>query len=212
MSDFLQPNNMQLKKINTELQQALQNMGLVEANELQLETYSVLKSGQPLVVCAPEKSGKTTAIQLHVIQRLQSPKDLSPRVLIMLADDQSVRDFQESFASMNACNKLRSFYVFDKTDIDEEKNQISLGIDIIIGTPNKLNALFAGAGFDVNQLQMVIFDDFDLILKNRFEPIVNRLLESIHKGQRLFFCSQITERVEAMAFKWIEEPEFFELD
>lgn len=203
---------MQLKKINTELQQALQEMGFIEANELQSATYSLLKSGQPLVVVAPKQSGRTTTIQLQVIQRLQNPRELSPRAMIMLADDQSVRDFQESFALMNKYNKLRVFYVFDKTDIDEEKNQISLGIDLIVGTPNKLNTLFAGAGFDVNQLQMVVFDDFDVLMKNRHETTVNRLLESIHKGQRLFFCSQVTERVEAMAYKWVEEPEFFELD
>lgn len=203
---------MQLKKINTELQQALQEMGLIEANELQSVTYSLLKSGQPLVVVAPKQSGRTTTIQLQVIQRLQNPRELSPRAMIMLADDQSVRDFQESFALMNKYNKLRVFYVFDKTDIDEEKNQISLGIDLIVGPPNKLNTLFAGAGFDVNQLQMVVFDDFDVLMKNRHETTVNRLLESIHKGQRLFFCTQVTERVEAMAYKWMEEPEFFELE
>jgi len=203
---------MQLKKINNILQQGLSEMDLFEANELQLETYTSIKSGQPLVVVAPNGSGKTTVIQLQIIQKLQSPKELSPRALVMLVDDQAVRDFRESFSQMNKYNKLREFYVFDKTDIDEEKNQISLGIDVLVGTPNKLNTLFAGAGFDVNQLQMVLFDDFDVILKNRHETTVNRLLESIHKGQRLFFCSKVTERVEAMAHKWMEEPEFFELE
>lgn len=203
---------MQLKKINTQLQQGLSEMNLFEANELQLETYATIKSGNPLVVVAPKGSGKTTVIQLHLIQKLQFPKELSPRSLVMLIDDQAVRDFRETFSEMNKYNKLREFYVFDKTDIDEEKNQISLGIDVLIGTPNKLNALFSGAGFDVNQLQMVVFDDFDMLLKNRHEATINRLLQSIHKGQRLFFCNQVTERVEAMAYKWIEEPEFFELD
>ncbi|RXR20289.1 DEAD/DEAH box helicase [Flavobacterium stagni] len=203
---------MQLKKINTALQQALVALGLTEANELQQETFSTIKSGVDAVIQSPEGSGKSTTIALNVIQRLDKPFQLSPRALIICLDKAKVLEMVEIFDSLNKFNQLRVYYVHDKTNLDEDKNQISLGIDVLIGTPNQLTAMFGSAGFDVNQLKLFILDDADLIFKNRYEPKILRLSESIEKVQRLFFCSQITERTEMIAENIMIEPLFFEMD
>lgn len=203
---------MQLKKINTALQQALIAQGLTEANELQQETFSTIKSGVDAVIQSPEGSGKSTTIALNVIQRLDKPFQLSPRALIICLDKAKVLEMVEIFDSLNKFNQLRVYYVHDKTNLDEDKNQISLGIDVLIGTPNQLTAMFGSAGFDVNQLKLFILDDADLIFKNRYEPKILRLSESIEKVQRLFFCSQITERTEMIAENIMIEPLFFEMD
>jgi Lhr-like helicase len=55
---------MQLKKINPKLQQALVENELTEANELQQETFSTIKSGVDAVIQSPHGSGKTTTIVL----------------------------------------------------------------------------------------------------------------------------------------------------
>ena len=38
--------------------------------------------------------------------------------------------------------------------MDHDKNMISVGVDILIGTPIRMNDMFATAGYDVNQLKM----------------------------------------------------------
>jgi ATP-dependent RNA helicase RhlE len=55
---------MKLKKINEVLQNALIESGLTEANELQQETFSTIKSGADCLIVAPKGSGKTTTIVL----------------------------------------------------------------------------------------------------------------------------------------------------
>ena len=49
---------MKLKKINENLQQALIENGLTEANEMQRDTFSTIKSGADCVIIAPANSGK----------------------------------------------------------------------------------------------------------------------------------------------------------
>ena len=204
---------MNLKKINTNLQKALIENGLTEANELQIETFSPIKSGADLVIQSPKGTGKTTALILNVIHKLKEAQEESPRALIMVEDKQQVLEFQELFERLNKYNELRVYITHDKSDIDEDKNQISAGIDVLIGTPNRLNEMFSGAGFNVNRLQVIAFDDFDVLLRNRYESIILRLLMSMEKGQRLFFCSQITERVEAVTLTDEErEPMFLETE
>lgn len=204
---------MQLKKINPSLQKALIENGLTEANELQIETFSPIKSGVDIVIQSPKGTGKTTALILNIIQKLKEPLEESPRALIMVEDKQQVLEFQELFEKLNKYNQLRVYITHDKSDIDEDKNQISVGIDVLIGTPNRLNEMFSGAGFNVNRLQVIAFDDFDVLLRNRYESVILRLLMSMEKGQRIFFCSQVTERVEAVALNDEErEPIFLETD
>ena len=87
-----------------------------------------------------------------------------------------------------------------------------MGLDILIGTPNKINAMFSSAGFNINTVKLMIVDDADILFRNRMDAIVLRLSNSIEKTQRLFFCSQITERVESLADKIMIEPLFFEME
>ena len=60
---------MKLKKINENLQKALIENGLTEANDMQQETFSTLKSGADCIIIAPNGSGKSTTIVLNVIQQ-----------------------------------------------------------------------------------------------------------------------------------------------
>lgn len=203
---------MKLKKINEGLQQRLVAAGLTEANELQEGTFSTIKSGVDAVIQSGKGSGKTTTIVINVVQRLLKPFEESPRVLIMVQDKPQVLEMVDLFNQLGKNNDLRVYGVHDKTDLDEDKNQISLGIDILVGTCNKLNMLFSGAGFNVNLLQMVIVDDADILLRNRMDAIIKRISDSINKTQRIFFCNEITEKIEFLAEKIMIEPVFLEAD
>jgi ATP-dependent RNA helicase RhlE len=201
-----------LKKINPFLQQALAENGLVEPNELQRDTFSTIKSGADCVIIAPPGSGKSTTIVLNVIQKLQKPEGESTRALVVVDSKESMLEMEAAFVAFAKYNELRIYATSDKSDIDNDKNQISLGVDVLVGTPNKINALFSGAGFNMNTIKMLVVDDADLIFRSRHEAIVQRLSESVSKTQRIFTAAEITERLEVMADKMLIEPLWFEPD
>jgi ATP-dependent RNA helicase RhlE len=203
---------MNLKKINPNLQKALQEVGLTEANELQQETFSAIKSGVDVVIQAPKGSGKTTTIVLNVIQKMEKAIGESTRALVLVQDKEHVLAMLELFENLGSYTDLRYFGVHDKGDIDYDKNQISLGCDILIGTPNKINAMFSSAGFNMNTIKMFVVDDADEMMRNRYDPVLLRLNNSVEKTQRVMFCTTITERVEILAEKIMPEPLFFEME
>ncbi len=203
---------MKLKKIHPTLQSALAENGLTEPTELQLETWSTLKSGADCVIIAPAGSGKTTAIVINVIQKLEKEVGESTRTLIFAEDKAKVLELEELFEKYGSNTNLRVLGVHDKGDIDYDKNIISLGADVLIGTPTKINALFSSAGFNLNTVKMFIVDDADILFKARMDAIVQRLSGSVEKTQRIFFAETATERVEALADKIMIEPMFFEMD
>ncbi len=203
---------MNLKKINPHLQQALVEAGLIEANELQQTTFSAVKSGADAVIQSPVGSGKTTTIVLNVIQKLDKAQGESTRALILVLGKEQVLAMVDLFRQLGKYTDLRVIGVHDKTDIDEDKNQISAGMDVLIGTPTKINAMFSSAGFNMTTIKMFATDDADEIVRLRQDSIIQRLSMSVEKTQRLFFCNQITEKLEVLADKIMIDPLFFEAE
>lgn len=203
---------MKLKKINERLQDGLIENGLTEANALQLETFSTIKSGADCVIISPKESGKTTTIVLNVIQQLAGKTEESPRALIIVEDKAKVLEMVDLFNAYGKYTNLEVYGVNEKGDMDYDKNYISTGIDVLIGTPTKLNDMFSTAGYNVNRLKMFIVDDADPILKLRHEPKIMRISNSIAKTQRIIFAETLTERVEILAEKMLVEPYLFDMD
>jgi len=203
---------MKLKKINENLQEALVANGLTEANEMQEETFSTFKSGADCIVIAPKGSGKSVTIVLNVIQKLAGSTEESPRALIIVEDKDKVLEMVTLFEKFGKNSDLEIFGVHDKGDMDYDKNYISTGVDVLIGTPNKLNDMFTTAGYNVNRLRMLILDDADSILKLRHETKIMRISNSISKTQRIIFSDVFSERVEILADKMLVEAFVFDFE
>jgi ATP-dependent RNA helicase RhlE len=199
-----------LKKINPGLSEALEDAGFTQPTELQKKTFGTIKSGADCVLSADDEQGKSTAIVMNVIQKLEKEFEESPRALIIVQTKEKVLEMMEQFKLFGRNTDLRVYGVHEKGDLDYDKNQISLGIDVLIGTPQRLSDMFASAGFDVNQLKMFILDDAYEILKLRHDVRIMRMSDGIPKTQRLFFTHTISDRVEALADKIMIEPAFFE--
>jgi ATP-dependent RNA helicase RhlE len=203
---------MKLKKINENLQTALIDAGLTEANDLQQETFSTLKSGADCIIISPPQTGKSTTIVLNVIQQLVAEGEESPRALIIVEDKAKVLEMEELFEKLGNYTNLRVYGVHDKGDMEYDKNYISTGIDVLIGTPNRLSEMFTTAGYNINRLKMFILDDADPILKLRHETKIMRISNSITKTQRIIFSDTLTDRIDVLAEKMLVEPFLFEME
>lgn len=202
---------MKLKKINEALRQALSEQGLEHPTDLQRRTFGRIKSGVDTLLIAPSVQGKTLAQSIAAIQRVEKPLEarIATQVLVVVRDKEAVESLLELYGRINVRNNLRVYGVHERTDIDEDKNLLSLGNDILIGTAERLNEFFSSAGFDVNQLKMYIVDDLDVQLRSRLEPRLYRLSESIGKTQRLYLTTAYDDRVDAFVAKTMNED--FEL-
>ena len=203
---------MNLKKINENLKTALVENNLKDANSLQKDTFSTIKSGSDCLIISGAGSGKSTTIVLNVIQQLQAEGEESPRALIIVADKAKVLEMESLFEKFGNYTNLRVYGIHDKGDTEFDKNYISTGIDVLIGTPNKLSEMFSTAGYNINRLKMFILDDADAILKLRHETKIMRISNSITKTQRIVFAEIFSERVEVLTDKMLIEPSIFDFE
>ncbi|UUV21485.1 DEAD/DEAH box helicase [Paenimyroides aestuarii] len=207
---------MNLKKINPNLKQALAEKGLTEAPAVIKEAFGTIKSGNDVVLVIENQEERAEAIAISVIQRLEKAFMLSPRALVIVEDKPQALEMEALFKELAKYTNLRIFMTHDKTDLDEDKNQISLGIDVLIGTPERLSFMFGNAGFDVNQLKMLVINNTDELLRLRHDSRLYRLSESIGKTQRMYVTQQETERLEIFVDKtmldsyWFSDDDFEE--
>ena len=203
---------MNLKKINPNLQQALIENGLTEAPNVIKEAFGTIKSGNDVVLIIEDQKEREQAVAISVIQRLEKAVMLSPRALVIVEDKPQALEMEAVFKKLAKYTNLRIFMTHDKTDLDEDKNQISVGIDVLIGTPERLSFMFGNAGFDVNQLKMLVINNTDELLRLRHDTRLYRLSESIDKTQRLYVSEQETERLEIFVDKTMLDSYWFEDD
>ena len=207
---------MKLKKINPQLQQALIENGLTEPTTVLKEAFGTIKSGNDVVLIIENAEEREDVIAISVIQRLEKAFMLSPRALVIVQDKEEALRMEAKFKAYAKHTDLRIFMCHDKTDLDEDKNLISVGIDVLIGTPERLNLMFSTAGFDVNQLKMFVLNNTDELLRKRHDTRLYRLSESIGKTQRLYVSEHETERLETFVDKtmldsyWFADEEDFD--
>src|SRR5690606_9938927 len=170
---------MKLKKINQNLLQALQQNGYETVSTILQDAFGTIKSGNDVVLIIENDADCYDAIAISVIQRLEKPFMLSPRALVVVKDKEQALKMEEVFKKLAKYTELRIFMTHEKTDLDEDKNLISVGIDVLIGTPERLALMLSTAGYDVNQLKMWVINDTDELLRLRHDTKLYRLSESI---------------------------------
>lgn len=200
---------MKLKKLNPLLAIQIEELQ-IPITPLIKECFSTIKSGSDVVVISQYTEERENLLVLATIQRLEKPEMLSPRALIIAPDKETVLRLYEKFENYAKKNELRIFYTHEKTNLDEDKNLISLGIDVLIGTPERLNLMFSTAGYDVNQLKILAFASINQMLKTRMDGKLQRLSESIGKTQRLFFAEDYYEKTDFFVERIAIEPYWFD--
>lgn len=200
---------MKLKKINIQLEEALKTNGYEVPTLLQKKTFGTIKSGIDTLLIADSDQGKTLCLVIAAIQRIgfvdEETEEIATQALIVVKDKEHVLEMVELFEKLGSNLNIRVYGVHERTDLDNDKNMLSLGNDVLIGTPERLNEMFSGAGFDVNQLKFYIIDGVDELLRNRLEPKLFRLSDSIGKTQRLYAGSLYDERLELFIDKTMSE-------
>jgi len=185
---------MPFKKLIEPLKDSIQNKGFEEPLPLQKKILSKIKGGSSMFVIAPKGSGKTTSIVISVIQKLKNAFEDAPRALIFVKDKQAALDLELEFNAYKRGTDLRVYCAYDEKSIDDQKDEIYFGTDIVIATPKRLNKIFFLNGINLNKLQMCIVEDAEFLFRNNNLAEVTRTPESIGKCQYLVFSDKFDTR------------------
>ncbi|MFD2550270.1 DEAD/DEAH box helicase [Bizionia sediminis] len=199
---------MSFKKLHPLLKEALVAQDMHAAMPLQKTLLPKLKSGINMYVVAKSGTGKTTALVLATVHKLQAQaKGDSPRALIMVKDKESGLALKQTFERFTANTDLRIYCVHDTSSIEKQKDDIYVGTDIIIATPKRLNKLYFINGIHLGELQILALDDAHLILQANFQNDVLRVSDSLKKCQYLIFTEVLSAKLKSLEHSMMHHAE-----
>ena len=204
---------MKLKKLIPNLANAIIDAELDEdPKELQSACIPKIKSGADLFAIAPEGSGKSTAIVIGVIQQLKEAFEEAPRAIIMAENREKAFALEEQFEVFGKYTDLRTFVAFDQGNMQYQKDSIYEGLDILIGTPKRINELLSNTGIPCSELKMLVVDDAETIFPNRHHPVVYRIADGAKKIQCLIFANRWHEKMDDLSERIMKNPVHLEIE
>lgn len=203
---------MSFKKLNPPLKEALERLGIEEPLPFQKKILPKIKSGRDLYILAPENSGKTTALVISTIQKLESAAfEDAPRALIYVKDKEAAMELEKEFKKFTRYMDLRIFSAYDEPDIEVQKVAIYEGVDIVIATPKKLFKLFSITGINVSQLKLLIVEDAEFITNTGIFNDLIRIPQHISKCQYLVFASETNSKIERLRDSFMARAEVLKM-
>lgn len=212
-SEFITHNyNMFLKKIDEHLLQAIEEYGFEKAYDLQKISISKIKSGADFICVADDNAGKSTTIVIGVIQQLKAELNDVPRAIIVVPEKEDAEKLKELFDKLGRHTDLRVHCVVPVRKLDDQRDMVYLGSDVLIGTSKALNDLYSHSGINVNDIKMLIIDDGEIVMRQHHISQIDRLTEIIKKCQLIIFANKITDRIDRYADLFMKDPEIMEFE
>ena len=199
-------------KLSKFLVTSMTDAGYLTPKEIQAKTMSRILGGQDVIAVGPEGSGKTTTYILGVLMRLKYTKDEAPKVLILVADADRAIAVIDQFVSLSKNRDLNIVGLYGTGGLEAEINELVLGIDIVVATPNRARAIYLKLGLNLSKLQTFIVDDAELIIKQGMQLPVCELARSAGKCQHLVFTEVIHEKMTKMTDQFMNFPTILEVE
>lgn len=198
--------------MSEELQQTLQREGLVEPTAFQKEFLSKVNSGKDIIGLAPDGNGKTTSLLIIALHKLKQAFEDAPRCIIVVENDERVREFDFRFKDFTRFSDLRIDAIYDSGKIKDQIDWLFEGSDIVVGTARRLHEMYLQNGLNTNELLMFAIDDANKVMTDRNTKDLERMFFGMPKCQKLICSEFFTDRMDRVVDQYLPAAEVVEFE
>lgn len=198
--------------LNDQLVEILNENQITELNELQQMCVPKIKSGNDLLCIAPEGSGKTTTIVATVLHKLKKAVHDNPRAVIVVPDIARAEAMRLTFEKLGYYTDLRVHTACENEKIDDQKDRIYMGSDVVIGTLKRLTQIYTMYALNLSVVKMLIVDDAEEVLRNMNLVQMIRIAEGPVKTQHIVFATRLSEWVDRYTERILNISEVIEFE
>ncbi|MCP4044096.1 MAG: DEAD/DEAH box helicase, partial [Gammaproteobacteria bacterium] len=202
-------------KLASELQQGLNDAGFEYCTHIQAESLPLVLAGHDVAGQAQTGTGKTAAFLLAAMDYLlrhpplKGHKQGHPRVLILAPTRELAVQIARDGEALGGHTGLRQVVVYGGEGYDRQREQLRLGVDILIGTPGRLIDYHKQRIFGLGGVQVAILDEADRMFDLGFIKDIRYLLRRLpnsDKRQNMLFSATLSMRVQELAYEHMNDP------
>jgi ATP-dependent RNA helicase RhlE len=199
-------------KINKPQLKALNDMGIENPTPIQQKSIPAILSGNDMVGLAQTGTGKTLAYLLPLFKMLPYSDQIHPRALIIVPTRELVAQVVGVARELAAYQNIRIEGVFGGVNINNQKELVTQGLDILVATPGRLFDLAVSGVLRLSSVQKLVLDEVDEMLFIGFRPQILNIMDILpKKRQSIMFSATLTEEVDELIQGFFKSPKKIEI-
>ncbi|ABO96284.1 predicted protein [Ostreococcus lucimarinus CCE9901] len=170
---------------------ALRKRGVDTLFPIQQAVLKPALSGEDVVGRARTGTGKTLAFALPVIERLltdgTSGRSRNPKCIVLAPTRELAKQVENEICI--TAPSLETVCVYGGTPIGQQEGKLRRGVDIVVGTPGRVQDLMNRRSLDLGEIEFVVLDEADQMLNVGFEEDVEAILQDCPESRQTFLFS-----------------------
>ena len=194
-------------KLSEPLIKVLDDIGYETPTPIQSQAIPHLINGRDILGHAPTGTGKTAAFALPLLSNIDTE---SKDVQILTLTPTRELAIQVAEAFQHYASQIKGFHVLPIYGGQEYGGQIRAlkrGVHVVVGTPGRLMDHMRKGTLKLNNLQAVVLDEADEMLRMGFVDEVEWILDQTPKKRQMaLFSATMPRQVEKIARRYLDNP------
>lgn len=198
----------------------LRDSGAERPFPIQAATIPVIIGGRDVLGRARTGSGKTIAFGAPLVERLMllgagrnKQPGRKPKALILAPTRELVLQIDKTVQALARRVGLFTTQIYGGVHRRRQVGALVRGVDIVIGTPGRIEDLAEQGHLDLSEVVTVVIDEADHMCELGFlEPVQRILRLTKPRGQRLLFSATLDTEVAELAEEFLTNPAAFEVE
>jgi superfamily II DNA/RNA helicase len=188
---------------------AIAEKGYRHPTPIQAQAIPAVLSGRDVMGVAQTGTGKTASFTLPMLDILDGSRARArmPRSLILEPTRELALQVAENFVEYGKYLKLTHALLIGGESLNDQKEALMKGVDVLIATPGRLIDLFERGGMMLTDAKLLVIDEADRMLDMGFIPDVERIVAMLPKTrQTLFFSATMAPEIRRLSDAFLQNP------
>lgn len=190
---------------------SLVELGYETPSPIQAASIPVLQSGRDLLGQAQTGTGKTAAFALPLLANIDLNKK-HPQLLVLAPTRELAIQVAEAFQSYSRYMKCSVLPIYGGQSYDNQLRQLKRGAQIVVGTPGRVMDHIRRRTLVLDQLQALVLDEADEMLRMGFIDDVEWILEHTPEQRQIaLFSATMPKEIKKVADSYLNEPQHIKI-
>ncbi len=188
---------------------AIAEKGYAHPTPIQAQAIPAVLSGRDVMGVAQTGTGKTAGFTLPMLDILSGSRARArmPRSLILEPTRELALQVAENFVAYGKYLKLTHALLIGGESMNDQKDALMKGVDVLIATPGRLIDLFERGGLMLTDTKLLVIDEADRMLDMGFIPDVEKIVAMLPKTrQTLFFSATMAPEIRRLSDAFLDNP------
>ena len=189
------------------LLRAIEGMGYTQATQVQAASIPKARSGRDLIVQSRTGTGKTAAFGIPIVEKTDASRP-EVQALVLTPARELCLQVTGEMERLGAHAGVRALAVYGGDSMTRQIEGLKRGAQVVVGTPGRLLDLLRQGVLRLEAVHTLVLDEADQMLDMGFEKEVKQILDRVPKTrQTLLFSATIPSEIEAIASRYLKDPE-----